>query len=132
MIRFILYIAVLITAMRLQTVKLLANERDASDDLETAKRAEAQRRLRMLNDTVSKDYNRHTLRTRARDVVIDPDELERWWRAYHEGGLDGLRPDWAELGKFAREIAAERYSFLGVYADQEYLDSDDIRALAEI
>jgi transposase len=132
MIRFILYIVVLITAMHLQIAKFLANESDGSDDLEAAKRAEAQRRLRMLGDTVSKAYSKYALRARARDVFVDPTVLEGWWQAYQEGGIDALRPEWVELGRFARELTIERYGMLGIYAEQEYLESDDIRTLAEI
>src|SRR3954447_1290160 len=127
MIRLILYIFVLTTALRLQVAKLFSDDDDPSVSLELDRLTEAQRRLRMLGDTVARDFNKHVIRTRARDVFVDPDELERWWRFYNEGGLEALKPDWVEIGKFAREIVAERYSLLGVYADQEYLDSDDIR-----
>jgi hypothetical protein len=132
MIRLMLYIFVLTTALRLQVAKLFLDDDDPADRLESDKLTEAQRRLRMLGDTVARDFNTHRLRTRARDVFVEPDELERWWRAYREGGLEALNPIWTELGKFARQIVTERYSLLGVYADQEYLESDDIRALAEI
>src|SRR4051812_9284388 len=110
MFRFMLYIAVLITALRFQTARLLANKSDDSDDVEAAKHAEAQRRLWMLGETVAKDFNKYGLRTRAQEVRVEPAELERWWCAYRENGLDALKPDWTELGQFAREIAAERYS----------------------
>src|SRR4051794_32888335 len=121
MIRLILFIFVLTTALRLQVAKLFSDD-DSADRLEPDKLTEAQRRLRMLGDTVARDFNAYRLRIRARDIFVEPDELERWWRAYGEGGLEALKPNWTELGKFAREIVAERYSLLGVYADQEYLD----------
>ncbi len=132
MIRLLLYIFVLITVLRLQVAKLFSDDADASDSLESAKLTEAQRRLRMLGDIFGRDFNKQRIRSRARDVFVDADELERWWRAYIESGLDALKPDWKELGKYAHELAIERYRSLGIYADQEYLDSDDIRTLADI
>lgn len=124
-----LYALVFYHLLRLQITP--ARNSDNTFGIEEARRIEAQRRLRLLGDTVGDECSKNRLRRRARRVFVDPYEFERWWRAYRAGGVDALLPDWQELGIHSRTIAVGRYQMLGVYADREFIDSDDIRLVAE-
>jgi putative transposase len=119
-------------ALRLQITRAHHGGAGETNNLDADILAEAQRRLRMLGETANKDCNQGTLRARARDIGVEPDIFASWWRAYREVGLVALKPDWTELGEFAYEIVKERYTLLGVFAEQEYLETDDIRTLADI
>jgi len=101
-------------------------------DLEAARQREAGRRLKILGDLASGEYDHDGLRDRARATGVPYRVLRSWWQTYKSQGLPGLIPqDWTELDEKAQRLAVARYEQLGALADAETITPDEIAELAD-
>lgn len=100
-------------------------------DRESARSHEAERRLRMLGDTITSEYDYNRLRERSRTTLIPIEVLVAWWQAYRKSGIDGLKPNWVEIDEGTFTVVMERRSWLGRLAECESLTKDSIEELAK-
>jgi len=100
-------------------------------DLESARRHEAERRLKLLGNCAGDECDRSQLRNRARETFIPVWFLATWRHEYRLHGMDGLLPrDWLPLDELTQHLVQTRYEQLTAIADQECITSDDLHRLA--
>ena len=100
-------------------------------DLKQAYIQEAERRLKLLGDLISVDYDPGQLRDRARATRLPRKVLLNWFQAFKQKGLDGLIPNWAELDESSCRIVQQRYEQLGDLADEIVVLREQILDLAK-
>jgi transposase len=100
-------------------------------DFEAARKFEAERRLKLLDDLVKTDYDPGQLRNQARLTRLPRKVLLHWLQTYQRRGLEGLIPEWTELDPATYGIIQARYEQLGDLADNVMITKEQVAKLAQ-
>lgn len=101
-------------------------------DLVVARHREAKRRLAILGEYATREFEKKELRAFAQARFLSERTLTTWKHAYRLDGIDGLLPqDWLTLKGRAQQKVLERLETLGELADTVTITGDDVYKLSQ-